>query len=401
MKWIKHNLRLLRYIVPITIAVIIQVSFCLSEIHAQTVKDFTVTLEFVAENAEMLSPEARDAIHEAVKEWPFSMTNGTFYLVSLRWEEAWALGTIVTVDKDEQEEAYMVTRDGLTFLLVNTEIGWQAALETSNQAEELLKYIPDTELEPEAKKALFSTDRKGTEQATTRQKYSGYKLPWPSETTYRLNSYYCPKCWHGTYPNTDYSLDFNRISGNNYNMLAPAPGTVTQVCKNTSGLQAWVIIKTQGTTETSTYMHLAQSSIPANIYEGATVSQGTFVGRLLEGASTEYSPCYMISSGTHLHFGFPSKPCTMDGYTFTTDSNGNLRLIKDGQEISIYSDLYSTQGQANTLCGELPANIYEGSYEVTCDIYINAGRSTHIYPGVTLDYKGHSLTVNGSLIWGP
>lgn len=54
------------------------------------------------------------------------------------------------------------------------------------------------------------------------------------------------------------------------------------------------------------------------------------------------------------------------------------------------------------LCGNLGGRtLSAGTHNVTCDIYVNAGQTLHIEPGATLNYNGHSFTVNGQLIWGP
>jgi surface antigen len=71
--------------------------------------------------------------------------------------------------------------------------------------------------------------------------------------------------------------------------------------------------------------------------------------------------------------------------------------ISDFNEGFIYP-----KGGGTNLCGNLGGRtLTAGTYEVTCDIYVNAGQSLHIKPGVELNYNGHSFTVNGELIWGP
>ncbi|GAK57753.1 hypothetical protein U27_04720 [Candidatus Vecturithrix granuli] len=55
---------------------------------------------------------------------------------------------------------------------------------------------------------------------------------------------------------------------------------------------------------------------------------------------------------------------------------------------------------SNDLCGALSGTLSAGTYTLSCDIYVNSGAPLHIMPGVTLNYNGHSFTVNGELLWG-
>jgi hypothetical protein len=137
---------------------------------------------YQAPNANVLSYEARRAIEFALKNWSKTPPeNNTFYVASIRWEETWAAITIMydQIHTSATNETYVeIDIDKMvSAVLVLTENGWQAAIETDNneRVHELLSYIPDNELSQKIKDVIFPRNNH-----QLRQSYNNYKLPWPS-----------------------------------------------------------------------------------------------------------------------------------------------------------------------------------------------------------------------------
>lgn len=303
-----------------------------------------ITINYEAEGSDVLPEGAKVAISEALKVWPYSNDNGIFYMVGLRWETTWALSTIVTLDETLQNDDGVIIKDELTLLLVQINNTWQAALEGNAYVFELLQAIPESELSLEARNALFL---KALSKASQSQEtLKSYKFPWASDIGFVITRY--PYGWHA--PD---GLDFApRPKGINTNILVSATGIITDICRNTNGVQTWIKIKTKDSNEVMEYWHIHKNTIPKEIKEGIEIAQGAILGQMVEGNVIEHGyACSMHSDGTHLHLAFPEKPFILDGYTFTSDPNGNLKVIdREGKEIANpFSNnpyyYYSTQSQ--------------------------------------------------------
>ncbi|GAB4517760.1 MAG: hypothetical protein OHK0046_24640 [Anaerolineae bacterium] len=298
------------------------------------------TVDFVAEGVNRLTDEARAAIVSAVNRWPED-TNGseTFTLIGLTWGSDWAIATLTYADLeqdpapaltlDEHEDTYIHPGNLIALLLVQTPDGWQAALDTEPAVQDLLGFVPQAELSQQARFAIFPPDTGllRPSELDIQQQYNGYKLPWPGGFPWartRTGLGWHGGTWSGRFPENN-SLDFDIVNLANSDILAAADGIVTHICRVAGQQQAGVVIQTGGTTESLGYLHLQSGSIPAGVTIGASVRQGNILGRMVEGNVNETCG---YSLGTHVHIFFPSRPFTMDGYTFSdTDTQGGVSLF--------------------------------------------------------------------------
>lgn len=288
-------------------------------------------------NATLLPLEAKEAIKKAVNKWPFTPPdNNSFFLISLRWEKNWALGTLTSANLDNPLEAEAETHlnfeNLFTLLLVKTERGWQAALDTDDEVHRLLAYVSEFELSQNARTVLFPAKTQNQKYNVLEQQYNSYRLPWPAGSRWRVtNSWHDSVTWGGRFP-PNYSLDFDIVTITNSDILSSAPGTVTYMCEGNND-QYLLVITTDGTTEKLGYLHLDGATVRnEGIVHGSQVTQGKKLGRMREGYISDNCG---TSRGTHLHMYFPEKPFTVDGITF---SQANVHFNED---------LYSTQGQGS------------------------------------------------------
>lgn len=311
------------------------------------------TVQYEVEGVEVLPQGARNAISEALQSWPYPVSDNIFHIVNLRWETTWALGTVVTTANDVNGQ--MTTKDMLAFLVVKIESDWQAAIETTDKVQELLKSISDSVFVPDAKNAIFPTKQSVGISPLKGQQSNNYKFPWGSSIGFKTSR--ANYGWHdskGNFGGT--ALDFYPVGVSNSTLLASNAGTITNICTNPNGIQSWIQIQTQNTTEKLLYVHVHKNTIPAGIKQGASVTGGTELGKMVEGNINENNnnyACKMWSEGTHVHLLFPTKPFVMDGYTFTTYSNGYLKVLdRNGNEVTqpFNTLYYSTQGQQNSAC---------------------------------------------------
>ena len=129
----------------------------------------------------------------------------------------------------------------------------------------------------------------------------------------------------GDHPNLDgtgHNWDFQPLGGGSHNdeVLAVAAGTASVTC-SVAGGTANVRLSVGG--QNFGYGHLQASSVPP-VGTSWQVGQGDVIGRLFPQPTVD--PPYSDDCGTlqasHLHFGFPSVPFSMDGITY--NSSGPL-----------------------------------------------------------------------------
>ena len=287
----------------------------------------SVSVELLAQGADQLPPEAIQAVEHAAQQ----LAN-TAYLIGLQIGSGWAVGTLTTAPlnethHDHEEDTHIEPNNLFAVLLVETETRWQSALAADPTITQLLAYIPTDEFSLEARTAIFPppSDRPTNESPT--QQYSNYKLPWLAGAPWartRSGLGWHGSTWSGRFPDNN-SLDFDIINETNADILVSAPGVVTHMCQIANEQQAGVVIKTQGTEELLGYLHLQSASIPDSVFIGASLEQGNYLGRMVEGNISETCG---YSIGTHLHMFLPTRPFTMDGYTFSdTDTQGGVRLF--------------------------------------------------------------------------
>ena len=335
-------MNLCKYFVKVlgTVLLLLGLSFSVSRVvatslHTTLSVDAPVyTVDFLAPSSNMLPQAAREAIIETMNSWTGSPpANNTFSLIGLRWENDWALATLTSADLnaplDSGQHTQLSSENLITLLLVQTESGWIAATDTDPNIDALLAYVPETELDPLARNALFPSSVQINTPASIEQQYNNYKFPWPSGNTWRMSN---SNGWHGTGGETGLrALDFDiNPPQTNSDILAAAPGVVTHICEGTAE-QYFLRIVTDGTNdERFGYLHLYGPTVRAEgITIGTHVNQGEKLGRMWPGSGSDNCG---VSHGTHIHLHFPDKPFTIDGITFT-ESN-----VHWGE------DLYSSQG---------------------------------------------------------
>lgn len=290
-------------------------------------------LRVITPGAQALPEPAREAISEAVA----ARAPGPWSLVSLRQEATWALGTVTPADLaqpvDGDGESRLDPQLLLAVLLVQTEAGWEAALQGDARVDALLTRVPEAELSLAARGDIF---RRGGAKAgdVHAPVYGAYKLFWPSGTPWVVTQgWHDSYTWGGRFPAYT-SLDFDIVGAANSDILAGAPGTVTYMCDD--GTQVLVGVTTSGTTENVGYLHLNRASVvAAGITNGTSITLGKKLGTMLNSDGGTISTSCGTSSGTHLHVYLPSTSITLDGVAFTS-SNWH-----SGQY------LYSTQGSSS------------------------------------------------------
>lgn len=190
---------------------------------------------------------------------------------------------------------------------------------------------------------------------------SRYKFPWPAGerwTAYMDDccgpSYYRVGGWH--LDSSGWALDFHPDwQMSDRTILASASGTVSWMCvQNDPNQQAGVHIRTDGTRETLRYYHIYKHSL--SVGYGSWVSQGQSIGKIAEGVNGRASYCNLFSTDTHLHFGTPYKPITIDNF-YLGDTNSHLGM-----------PLLSTQDMHSQIELSLP---YDGQRRNSVD-YIEA-----------------------------
>jgi len=217
------------------------------------------------------------------------------------------------------------------------------------------------------------------------------------------------QCWAKTQNwHEGNALDFAPTTNSNpsitWAVLAAKVGRFTVLCND--GYQASAKIQhADGTTQ---YLHIAANSFRSDL-NGKDIVRGQYLGILYNGTDHVHGACNPAnfqctlqwntacgcgcppSYARHLHFVLPSQTITINGYNAS----------------SIPSSACSSNVRVDSACGpNLCDNVggctlTAGTYNLTCPIYVNAGQTLHIMPGVTLNYNGYSFTVNGQLIWGP
>lgn len=299
--------------------------------HAPPPPQYTLSM---IEAYPQLTPAAKRALTYALDDWTLpAPKDETFRLTALMWHGTWGLATVSPHDNDRA----CADIDSLFWvLLVQTDNGWESALDRAPYAQQLLTWIPESELSPYARNALFPANqhqKATTDQtpAATQQKYFDYRLPWHAEEAWRMGTGYTDR-WHGGNSvggqlATDNSLDFYLRGGKSGEILSAGPGVAVEGCSNTNGPDALVIVKRSGDAgiENLGYNHLDRQTVHQNLGALPTdVAQGDPLGKtLLFGGETPWVCGW--GTFTHLHFTMSGKPFTIDGYTFGPVISQELR----------------------------------------------------------------------------
>lgn len=322
--------RKLLYLSLIPFFLILGIAFFTKNIWAQSTGNYSIVSRL--DESESISPEQKASLLSALNDrWNGTKPlENTFYLHSIRQEEAWALLEL-HYNLDVSETDSSLSNSFLMLMTRNPENIWESALSYEQRAAELAEFIPDQELDFNAKSTLFKFYPSAFKATATN---ISYKFPWSNSPTdfffsgFRSqNSAPCVNnsAWHGAKAFHDgkscHGLDFAPVLTKeitNSDILSPVTGYVSGICKNSGDLkQAAISIKASNSDESISLYHLHQASIPTEIKLGSFLNQGDYLGRMVEGSVNEKSSkCPLISEGTHIHIVAPNKPFKIDEYKF-------------------------------------------------------------------------------------
>ncbi len=305
-------------------------------------------IEYSESALKILPVEAKDSIYSSLSYWPAEIPEiKKFYIHNIIQGGNWLIGQAMPREFpkniDFEDDPHYQIRNTVTFFMFKESSSWKFFYKGDKNMKQHLDKVDEKEVDTETKRLLLQS----ISYTIAQQSYTNYKFPWPSDTNFSVTPWRHRKLedWHGSNSN---ALDFIP-SNKETEILSLANGKITDICKNPNQEQAWIEITTEGTSETFIIMHLKRDSIPTTLELYSTVRQGDFLGKLFQGIKDERDKqCPMNVDGTHLHLGFPTKPFTIDGYTFSTVGNTReLKLIDpSGNAISYNSPLPSTNGIA-------------------------------------------------------
>lgn len=279
----------------------------------------------------LLPQDATTALSKAISRAAFYKP-GKFFVVSADSSSNgdWYIGSFTDTDltiKNKQPQelyAYVVLREGKS---------WTATVEKDPEYKTIINKIPDNELRPAAKKAIFESDIGENLDTLNTRNFNEYKLPWTQGQTWQVT-----QGWYGSPAygySTNYSIDFDIVGANNGDILAMASGEITYKCFGYNN-QGFLKIKTDGTNNEWGYLHISASSIQAlGLNVGSHVSQGQKLGVMIEGNAADNCG---HSNGTHFHLYFPYKPETLDGVTFSTSNSHAFENLTQSTNILTTGD---------------------------------------------------------------
>lgn len=375
-------------------------------------------LEVTFEDSSSLSSEAQNAILLALNQrWKGpSPHENVFYLPNLRKESTWILADLYFQDATLPSSDSPLSNSFMMLLVLDESGKWIAALADEPQAADLAHYIPDSELDFNAKTTLFKYFPSQFKTSTTDV---DYKFPWASSGTsfffsgYRTtNTVPCTNnsAWHGIKNFVGnlscHALDFAPVLSGTIktaNVVSPVSGYVYGLCKNPGDLkQAAITIKASNSEEYIGLYHVDKASIPSNIQLGSKINQGDPLGQLVEGFVNEKkSTCPLVSEGTHLHLVAPEKPFNIDGYTFTEDHTVLYKGVSYTMKEYQNKILNSSNGTASCTPPSVgdwvitnTCNI-TGSMQINEGIIVNSGAELMLNENVSLDMnlKDHKVLI--------
>lgn len=302
-----------------------------TDLYANPSNNEVNVVKYRTSRAEVLPDAARDAIVDAMDNWPSILPKSNiFFLIDLRWEGTWAIATMTSANLEqplaEGQESHLNLGNMFPLLLVDSATGWQATFGNDSKINELLEAVPNSELDQSAREALFPALQMNSSPSNIlQQEYNNYKFPWRALEEWRVT-----QGWHDLFTGygfpANHSLDFD-VGGptcnpcpSNSDVMAMAAGTVTSICpaedNNNDYPNDLLVIRTEGTDELIGYLHLDTEGV--RVFEvGNYVFQGQKLGRMIESPPTGLTTTCGQSFGTHLHVYFPEKPFTVDGVKFS------------------------------------------------------------------------------------
>lgn len=282
-------------------------------------------VRIISPSAANLPAEVAAAIGKAIDGWAQPLPrNNTFFLTHIRLEATWGVASMTSADLEAPlpfgEETHLSFDNTFSLLVTQTDNGWDGAVDSDTRVQELLAFVPESELNQAARQTAFASQT-SLQSSLQAQQYNGYTLPFPPGRAW--NRTRGGLGWHGGsyggfFPSNN-SLDFAPMDGLNSDIIASAPGMIIDVCTDGFG-QGALVINTENTTERLGYLHIRASDIFSLGWNfGDTVEHGTILGKMVEGFVGSIYACG-LSEGTHIHMFLPTRPFTMCDYTFS-DSN--------------------------------------------------------------------------------
>jgi murein DD-endopeptidase MepM/ murein hydrolase activator NlpD len=135
---------------------------------------------------------------------------------------------------------------------------------------------------------------------------SGWKLPWRSGDSIKVNG-----GWHTDgFNGTTNAVDFGLKAGTP--VLAPVNATVVSFCKATNDNHLGIKFRT----DDGKYFAIAHVK-STSVSNGTRFTQGQQIG--VVASDTPWNACAQ-STGVHLHVGLPSQNMKIDGYDFSPSS---------------------------------------------------------------------------------
>lgn len=322
-------------------APLLLISF-ISDVSAKSVKkEKGYSVKVMAE--EKLDEKILDSLEkELTNHWKGPIPkNNEFILTTTRLEDGWALFNLYFEQKgaDYSQDGESPVANMFLMFSVQKNKKWESRLEDSDRdIDDLLALIPKKGFGKKEKDTLFKTKKPISYASAVTAVSVDYKYPWDKDglkftfSRYNVNNNGCysNSSWHGKWAawgtKACHALDFAPIpDGDKINdkIISPVNGTIHTVCKNVGDDQGLISIKATGTSDIIGLWHIQQDSIPNEIKPGIHISQGDYLGIMVQGfddESTQGYSCRIRSEGTHLHMIVPVKPFYINSYKYKANN---------------------------------------------------------------------------------
>lgn len=250
-------------------------------------------VRYLTPGADLLTPAARNALHEALDfRVDVETEAGFFSVLNIRWEGTWALVTLTPLDPQRRltdlTEAPLTLDDLLNLLLVKTPQGWEAALEDDPYVQALLNFLPERELSDEARSMLFPVVEGLSAVPSDAGRFRGnqeqreVERPASSRAERKpRNAQQAREVEPTPAPAPMLRPEVRQPELNVSEVLASTPGVVTYVCND--GSQAVVVVHSSLTQQCQVHVRLSAESVEeAGIHLGDWVMDGQKLGEPFE-----------------------------------------------------------------------------------------------------------------------
>lgn len=250
-------------------------------------------VRYLTPGADLLTPAARNALHEALDfRVDVETEAGFFSVLNIRWEGTWALVTLTPLDPQRRltdlTEAPLTLDDLLNLLLVKTPQGWEAALEDDPYVQALLNFLPERELSDEARSMLFPVVEGLSAVPSDAGRFRGNQEqrevePPASARPERKprNAQQAREVEPTPAPAPMLRPEVRQPELNVSEVLASTPGVVTYLCND--GSQAVVVVHSSLSQQCQVHVRLSAESVEeAGIHLGDWVMDGQKLGEPFE-----------------------------------------------------------------------------------------------------------------------